>query len=88
MKNFIILVSVYFAAYTAFAQTEATTADGKKILVYPDGTWKSVAEPVNQKITPVIIPNLELPKPSPTIKSLSTQHIPFRIIQHSISPTG
>jgi len=40
---FFILLS-----FTGFAQQEATTADGKKVFLYPDGTWKpaTVESPV------------------------------------------
>ena len=53
---FFILLS-----FTGFAQQEATTADGKKVFLYPDGTWKTVTVE-NIRISPVPISGLELPK--------------------------
>lgn len=44
------------------AQQEATTVDGKKILVYPDGTWKSTPAESSTEIHTTSISNLELPK--------------------------
>ena len=61
-------VSRYFTFYfvllsfTALCQQEATTADGKKVFLYPDGTWKP-ATVENIRISPVPISGLELPKP-------------------------
>jgi len=45
----------------SFAQQEATTADGKKIFIYPDGTWKPATDE-NIRISPVPISGLELPE--------------------------
>lgn len=55
-----------FFSFSGFAQQEATTVDGKKILIYPDGTWKPAAEAESSaSIHPASIPNLELPKANP-----------------------
>jgi len=55
-----------FFSFSGFAQQEATTLDGKKILVYPDGTWKPAAPAESStEIHPTSISHLELPKPRP-----------------------
>ncbi len=58
----ILLSLCLFCTLTSYAQTEATTTDGKKILVYPDGTWKVATEGSDQIARPVSIFYLELPK--------------------------
>lgn len=58
----ILLSLCLFSTLTSFAQTEATTTDGKKILVYHDGTWNVSTEESDQILRPVSISHLELPK--------------------------
>jgi len=48
----------------SFAQQEATTTDGKKILIYPNGTWKAAQIETVSEIHPVSIEHLELPRPN------------------------
>lgn len=55
---FFILLSL-----SGFSQTEATTPDGRKVLLYPDGTWKPAQSESATKIHP--ISHLELPKANP-----------------------
>lgn len=45
----------------SFAQKEATTTDGSKVILYPDGTWKAITK--DFETIPIIHP--ELPKPKP-----------------------
>lgn len=55
MKTIIIIVSFFVVAMTAFAQqpTTATTDDGRKISLYPDGTWRLLrATPSEPSATP------------------------------------
>lgn len=54
MKKIIFTISILaFTVLSTFAQTEATTNDGKKVILNDDGTWKYVEtsvekqEPVN-----------------------------------------
>ena len=85
MRKFILLSFVLFISLISFAQQEATTADGTKILIYPDGTWKSATQGVHQTIHPQPISHLELPKAKPhdqiikhtayTLSYNSTYHI-------------
>lgn len=43
MKKLIFTISILtFTALSTFAQTEATTKDGKKVILNDDGTWKYV----------------------------------------------
>jgi endonuclease G len=65
MNKFIILPFFLLLFVFSFAQQEATTTDGKKILIYPDGTWKPARIETVSEIHPVSIANLELPRPNP-----------------------
>ncbi len=56
---FLLLYILYCSA--AFPQTEATTLDGRKVLLYPDGSWK----PITKELEAIPINRLELPKPKP-----------------------
>jgi endonuclease G, mitochondrial len=60
-KILLLLFLISFTCYS-FAQIDATTADGRKVILYPDGTWKFPVLPLSP-IT--IIPHLEIPKPVP-----------------------
>lgn len=40
MKKLILTFSIIAAAYSAFTQTEATTKDGRKVILNDNGTWK------------------------------------------------
>jgi endonuclease G len=60
-----LLIIFLFSIITTFAQQDATTTDGRKILIYPDGTWKPARVESLSEIHPVSIANLELPRPSP-----------------------
>jgi len=40
MKQFYLSILMTVIYVSVFAQTEATTVDGKKIIIFPDGTWK------------------------------------------------
>ena len=55
-------ILAWLIAITSFSQTEATTFDGKKVILYPDGTWKAVSQESTQTIHPLSIAHLELPK--------------------------
>jgi len=49
MKRVIFTISILvFKALNIFAQKEATTKDGKKVILYEDGTWK-YAEMANEE---------------------------------------
>lgn len=51
MKKLILTISILtFTALSTFAQTEATTKDGKKVILNDDGTWK-YAEKTNIETT-------------------------------------
>lgn len=60
----ILIFSGVLMFYTPFAQTEATTADGRRVFLYPDGTWKA-ASVENIIVSPDPIIDLEIPKSSP-----------------------
>ncbi|MFQ3574817.1 MAG: hypothetical protein SNJ77_00105 [Cytophagales bacterium] len=51
-KTIVFLVIAIFSVLTVWSQTKATTADGKKVLLFDDKTWKyesegvSVAKPI------------------------------------------
>jgi len=62
MRGYLIFVIIWFTAFTSFAQQEATTPDGKKVLLNPDGTWKPAPIASLSEIHPASISNLELPK--------------------------
>ncbi|MEI6174199.1 MAG: hypothetical protein WCR01_10630 [Bacteroidota bacterium] len=65
MKSSTFLVCFFvLQSLSGFTQTEATTADGKKILIYPDGTWKPAQTETVAEIHPVSIEHLELPRPN------------------------
>ena len=65
MKKFIIFPFFLFLFVFSSAQQEATTTDGKKILIYPNGTWKPAQIESLSEIHPVSIEHLELPRLSP-----------------------
>jgi endonuclease G len=65
MNKCIILPFFLLLFVFSFAQQEATTTNGKKILIYQDGTWKSAQIESLSEIRPVSIANIELPRPSP-----------------------
>ncbi|MCX6268840.1 MAG: DNA/RNA non-specific endonuclease [Bacteroidetes bacterium] len=78
MKKFwFILTILHLSAGISIAQQEATTAEGKKILVNPDGTWKSAPAESSAEIHPTSIPNLELPKANP--KDQIITHIAYTL---------
>jgi len=53
MKKIIFTISILaFTVLSTFAQTEATTNDGKKVILNDDGTWKYV-ETIVEKQEPV-----------------------------------
>ena len=64
-KFWFILPFILFSFGPSFAQQEATTADGKKILIYPDGTWQPARIETVSEIHPSSIEHLELPRPNP-----------------------
>ncbi|NCA77089.1 MAG: hypothetical protein EOM90_12220 [Alphaproteobacteria bacterium] len=44
-KSITLLVFCFiFSALSTYSQTEATTVEGKKVILYPDGTWKALEE--------------------------------------------
>jgi len=63
MNRSIILPFFLLIFVVSFAQQEATTTDGKKILIYQDGTWKPVRIETLSEIHPVSIEHLEFPRP-------------------------
>ena len=63
MKKIIILSFFLLLFVFSFAQQEATTTNGKKILIYQDGTWKSAQIETVSEIHPVSIEHLEMPRP-------------------------
>ncbi|MEI6132924.1 MAG: DNA/RNA non-specific endonuclease [Bacillota bacterium] len=65
MKKIIILSFFLLLFVFSFAQQEATTTDGKKILIYPDGTWQPARIETVSEIHPSSIEHLELPRPNP-----------------------
>lgn len=67
MVKFLFILPFYLLTIgSSYAQTEATTADGRKILVYPDGTWKPAnATESAANFHPTSISHLELPKANP-----------------------
>ena len=64
MKKNLILSFFLLLFVFSFAQEEATTTDGRKILIYPDGTWKPSRIETVSEIHPASIEHLELPRPS------------------------
>jgi len=65
MKKFWFILPFFLLTVAAsFAQTESTTPDGRKVLLYPDGTWKPVKAESPATIRPVSVPHIELPKPN------------------------
>ena len=62
MKKSLLLIFLAALAYVASAQEEAVTTSGKKVILYPDGTWKVAAADVPATVK---IPQLELPKINP-----------------------
>lgn len=64
LKTFwFILPFLLLSVGSSFAQQEVTTPDGKKVLLYPDGTWKPAAPAESSaNLHPVSVLNLELPK--------------------------
>lgn len=44
MSITLLLICFIFSAFSAYSQTEATTVDGKKVILYPDRTWKTLEE--------------------------------------------
>ncbi len=65
MNKFIILPFFLLLFVFSFAQQEATTTDGKKILIYQNGTWKPAQIETVSEIHAVSIEHLELPMPNP-----------------------
>ena len=53
MKTIIIIITLFASVIGVFAQqpTTATTDDGRKILLYPDGTWRLLKTPVSEPST-------------------------------------
>jgi hypothetical protein len=53
MKTIIIIITLFASVIGVFAQqaTTATTEDGRKILLYPDGTWRLLKSPVSEPST-------------------------------------
>jgi hypothetical protein len=49
----LLLVKFCFLAVMLFAQQQATTESGRKVTLYPDGTWKYVEETKKQPDRPV-----------------------------------
>ena len=43
-----------FLSFTAFSQQEVTTPDSKKVLLYPDGTWKPAVPAKSSANLPII----------------------------------
>lgn len=75
MKKAILILILTSLSFYSFAQVEATTADGKKVMLYPDGTWKSTS---SGKLSLVIaIPGLEIPKTVP--KDLVITHTGYAL---------
>jgi len=75
MKKAILILILTSLSFYSFAQEEATTTDGKKVMLYPDGTWKSI-RPV--QLSPVVpIPELEIPKTGP--KDLVITHTGYTL---------
>lgn len=60
-----ILLFLLLVFGSSFAQQEATTIDGKKIFIYPDGTWRPFPNVSLSEIHPIHISNLELPQKIP-----------------------
>ncbi|MCX6251420.1 MAG: DNA/RNA non-specific endonuclease [Bacteroidetes bacterium] len=56
----IITIPVQF-----IAQQESTAPDGKKVLLNPDGSWKSVPAESSPAIHPTLMSHPEFPKPNP-----------------------
>ncbi len=44
MKKILISLILLLCAYSIYAQIEATTTDGKKVILYEDGSWKYFGE--------------------------------------------
>lgn len=63
MKKIILILVLISINFLSLAQEEATTSDGKKVILYPDGTWKSTISAISFPV--VAIPHLEFPKTGP-----------------------
>jgi hypothetical protein len=86
IRGFLLQALFWFAAFTSFSQTEATTADGKKILVYPDRTWKPAPIGSLSGKSPTPILNLELPSANPQDQII--HHTQYLITKHIMLRTG
>ena len=75
MKRIILILFFASINFYCFAQVEATTTDGKKVILYPDGTWKTPVTVPTFKVT--IIPHLEIPKP--VAKELIINHTGYTL---------
>ncbi|MBU3714805.1 MAG: hypothetical protein FGM46_07635, partial [Ferruginibacter sp.] len=63
MKNFFILyISLLLIPIYSIAQQEATSKNGKKVILYEDGTWKYADNENKSSINIFRIEHLELPK--------------------------
>jgi len=72
MKNLYFLL--FLIPIISFAQQEATTPDGRKILLYQDGTWKPAAPAESSTdLHPVSIAHLELPRTNPKDQIITHQ---------------
>ena len=78
MKRLIILLLTVFATSAlTFSQNEATTKDGKKVLLYDDGSWTfSDSDPL-YNIKPITADKLEIPKLQ--LKEIVISHVGYSL---------
>lgn len=78
MKRLLVLFLMVMAASTlTIAQNEATTLDGKKVLLYEDGTWAFADSVLLYNLKVASLDKLEIPKTNPTEVIIS--HIGFTL---------
>jgi endonuclease G len=67
MKSIFLLLIISVTTLFSFSQQEAATSEGKKVMLYPDGTWKTASESPVQKKSTLTHPELPKAKPSDLI---------------------
>jgi endonuclease G, mitochondrial len=79
MKYIIITLLAIFASQAlTFAQQEATTPEGKKVLLYEDGSWLYADSARQYSVRSVTVTNLEIPATSS--KDLIVKHTGYSLL--------
>lgn len=78
MKKLLLLLLTFFATSTlTFSQDEATTKDGKKVLLYDDGSWTFADSDPLYNVKPITVDKLEIPKLQP--KETVVSHVGYSL---------